>query len=285
MYFFKEEETMIIHSVQGGGGVQLHVREWGNASGPSILFIHGWSQNHLCWSKQYESELAQSYRLVALDIRGHGMSEAPREASAYQDPQLWADDIAAVIEQLSLERPILVGWSYGGFIICDYIRAYGQENISGIVFAGAATTLHPPTITEFIGPGFITIAADAASEDLPTSIRAMRQFMHNCIAKPLAPEDLAIAFSWQMVVRPDVRGALVTREINSDDVLRSLRVPLLVAHGRQEYVVLPAMAEHVLQICPTATASWYDDVGHAPFLEDPARFNRELAELVQQVRA
>src|SRR5439155_296551 len=83
--------------------------------------------NHLCWSKQYESELATSYRLVALDLRGHGMSEAPREASAYQNPQLWADDIAAILKELLLERPILVGWSYGGFIICDYIRAYGQE--------------------------------------------------------------------------------------------------------------------------------------------------------------
>src|SRR5258708_20266404 len=150
MYFFKEEETMISHSVQGGGGVRLHVREWGNASGPSILFIHGWSKNHLCWSKQYESELAQSYRLVALDIRGHGMSDAPREASAYQDPQLSADYIAAVIEQLGLERPILVGWSYGGFIICDYIRAYSQEHISAMLFAAPATTLLPPPINAFI---------------------------------------------------------------------------------------------------------------------------------------
>ncbi len=251
---------------------------------PSILFIHGWSQNHLCWSKQYESELATSYRLVALDLRGHGMSEAPHQASAYQNPQLWADDIAAIMKELLLERPILVGWSYGGFIICDYIRAYGQENISGIVFAGAATTLHPPTLSEFIGPGFINVVTDAISEDLPTSLLAMRQFMHNCIAKPLALEDLETALCWQMVVRPDVRGALVTREINSDNVLRSLRVPLLVAHGRQDYVVLPTMAEHVLETCPKATASWYNDVGHAPFLEDPARFNRELAELVHYVR-
>jgi len=212
------------------------------------------------------------------------MSEAPREASAYQNPQLWADDIAAVLKELHLERPILVGWSYGGFIICDYLRAYGQENISGIVFAGAATTLHAPTLSEFIGPGFINVVADATSEDLPTSLQAMRQFMHNCIAKPLALEDLETALCWQMVVRPDVRAALVTREINSDDVLRSLRVPLLVAHGRQEYVVLPTMANHILETCPTATASWYNDVGHAPFLEDPARFNRELAELVHQVQ-
>jgi non-heme chloroperoxidase len=276
---------MKMHSTVGGDGVRLHVREWGNAAGPSVLFIHGWSQNHLCWSKQYESELAASSRLAALDLRGHGMSEAPGEASAYQNPQLWADDIAAVIEDLHLDRPILVGWSYGGFIICDYIRAYGQDNISGVMFAGAATTLHPPTLSTFIGPGFINIAADAASEDFPTSLSAMRQFMHNCIARPLASQDFETALCWQMAVRPDVRGALVTREINSDDVLSSLRVLLLVAHGQQDSVVLPAMAEHVLKVCPTAIASWYEGIGHAPFLEDPLRFNRELTELVHRVHA
>jgi pimeloyl-ACP methyl ester carboxylesterase len=52
----------------------------------------------------------------------------------------------------------------------------------------------------------------------------------------------------------------------------------------QTTIIKPAMAEHILEICPTATASWYEDVGHAPFLEEPARFNRELAELVHRVR-
>ena len=43
---------MKTHTVRGGGGLRLHVREWGKADGPPILFIHGWSQNHLCWVKQ-----------------------------------------------------------------------------------------------------------------------------------------------------------------------------------------------------------------------------------------
>ena len=50
-------------------------------------------------------------------------------------------------------------------------------------------TLHPPTLSEFIGPGFINVVTDAISEDLPTSLLAMRQFMHNCIARPLATSD------------------------------------------------------------------------------------------------
>jgi non-heme chloroperoxidase len=43
---------MQIHTVAGGGGLRLHVREWGRADRPPILFIHGWSQNHMCWDKQ-----------------------------------------------------------------------------------------------------------------------------------------------------------------------------------------------------------------------------------------
>ena len=86
-----------------------------------------------------------------------------------------------------------------------------------------------------------------------------------------------------MVVPPEVRGALFAREIDADDVLSRLSVPVLVTHGRADAIVLPSMAEHVLDVCPTARASWYDGVGHLPFLEDPSRFDRELAELVRQV--
>ena len=77
---------MKIYSVIGGGDVKLHVREWGKADAPAILFIHGWSQNHLCWRKQYESVLADAFRLVAFDLRGHGMSEAPEAQQQYTSP-------------------------------------------------------------------------------------------------------------------------------------------------------------------------------------------------------
>ena len=91
---------MKAHTVKGGGGLRLHVREWGNVNGPPILFIHGWSQNHLCWEKQVESTLAGEFRLVAYDLRGHGMSDAPLEPEHYTDGRLWADDVAAIVDQL-----------------------------------------------------------------------------------------------------------------------------------------------------------------------------------------
>jgi pimeloyl-ACP methyl ester carboxylesterase len=82
-----------------------------------------------------------------------------------------------------------------------------------------------------------------------------------------------------------VRANLASREIDCDDVLRALELPLLVTQGRADTVVLPATAEHILATCPSAEASWYEGVGHAPHLEEPERFNRELAALTKRVRA
>jgi non-heme chloroperoxidase len=279
------DQATKIHTVTGGGGVRLHVREWGRASGPPIVFIHGWSQNHLAWAKQYESALADEFRLVAFDLRGHGMSEAPLEPEHYTDPALWADDVAAILDQLGLEQAVLVGWSYGAFVICDYVRAYGADRIAAIEFVEGAVKLGENAFGTLIGPGFLDHFALATADDLPTNIWAMRSFVHTCLVKPVSAEDLETAVCWNIVVPARVRANLAAREIDEDDVLRSLDVPLLVTQGRADTVVLPAMAEHVLATCPGAEASWYDGVGHAPHLEEPDRFNRELAQLAARVRA
>ncbi len=273
------DQATKIHTVGGGGGLRLHVREWGRTSGPPILLIHGWSQNHLCWSKQYESALADQFRLVAYDLRGHGMSEAPLEPERYTDAGLWADDVAAIVEQLGLDRVVLVGWSYGAFVICDYVRAYGQDRIAAIEFVEGAVRLGEAAFGTLIGPGFLDHFAHATADDLPTNIWAMRSFLRTCVAQPLTADEFETALAWNMAVPAGVRAALAAREIDEDDVLRTLKVPVLVTHGRADTVVLPAMAEHVLAVCPTAKASWYDGVGHAPHLEAPERFNRELARL------
>jgi len=275
---------MKAHAVKGGGGLRLHVREWGRPDGPPILFIHGWSQNHLCWAKQYESALADEFRLVAYDLRGHGMSEAPLEPEHYTEARRWADDLAAIIDELRLDRPVLVGWSYGAFVICDYIRAYGQESVAAINFVEAAVRLGEAAFGTLIGPGLLDHFVGATADDLPTSIGAMRSFVRGCLVKPVSNDDLETAVCWNVLVPAPIRAHLVARELDYDDVLRGLEVPLLVTQGRADRVVLPAMAEHVLATCPTGKASWYEGVGHVPHLEDSDRFNRELAELTRRQR-
>jgi non-heme chloroperoxidase len=278
-------ERVEIHTVKGGGGLRLHVREWGNPEGPPVLFVHGWSQNHLCWAKQYESALTGEFRLVAYDLRGHGMSEAPLEAEHYTDGALWAEDLAAIVETLRLDRPVLVGWSYGAFVISDYVRAHGQERVGAINLVEGAVKLGPSAFGGLIGPGFLDHFGDLTADDLPTNVRGVRAFLRACVAQPVAEADFEAALCWNMVVPAKIRANLAAREIDDDDVLRALEVPVLVTQGRADTVVLPAMAEHVLALCPAAEASWYDGVGHVPHLEAPERFNRELAGLARSVRA
>ncbi len=198
----EREQTgrMKVHAVRGGGDLRLHVREWGKADGPPILFIHGWSQNHLCWAKQYESALADEFRLVAYDLRGHGMSEAPLEPEHYTDDKLWADDVAAIIDELRLDRPVLVGWSYGSFVICDYVRAYGQDRIAAINFVEGAVKLGEAAFGTLIGPGFLDHFVGATADDLPTNIQAMRSFVRTCVVKPVSDDDLETAVCWNVVV-------------------------------------------------------------------------------------
>jgi non-heme chloroperoxidase len=177
---------------------------------------------------------------------------------------------------------VLVGWSYGGVIVTDYARAYGQEAIAGINLVGGAVMLNPPTF-DHIGPGFLDNAEDACAPDLATNIAAILRFLRACTAQPLSAEDWNRALCWNMVVSPEVRGALISREIDADEVLSNLSVPVLVTHGRSDQIVPTSMAEHVLTVCKTAEPSWYDEIGHAPFLEDPARFGRELADFAARV--
>jgi pimeloyl-ACP methyl ester carboxylesterase len=266
--------------ILGGGGLKLHAREWGNPGGFPLLFIHGWSQSDLCWLNQVSGDLAGTSRMVTFDLRGHGLSGKPAGPEHYADGQLWADDVAAVIDQTGLEQPVLVAWSYGGYIVADYLRAYGDSHISGINLVGAAVVLRPPAF-DHIGLGMLQNARHMCAPDLLANIAATRRFLRACTARPLSDDELAAALAWNMVVPPAVRGGLLSRELDGSDILASTSVPVLVTHGRDDMIVLPSMADHTLAACPAATASWYDGVGHMPFWEASDRFDRELAGLAR----
>ena len=271
------------YDIRGGGGTLLRAHEWGNPEGPAILFIHGWSQCDLCWTAQVSGPLADRFRIVTFDNRGHGMSEKPLDPGCYADERLWADDLAAVIDQTRLERPVLVAWSYGGFIVADYLHAYGDAGVAGVDLVGAAVLLRPPSFEHF-GPGILDNAQDACGPDLRANIAAIQRFLRSCTARPLDAELWTAALCWNMAVPPEVRGALLAREIDAAPILERLSVPVLVTHGREDGIVLPSMAAYILEHCTTATASWYEGVGHMPFAEDTERFNRELAAFVDRAR-
>ncbi len=271
------------YRIEGGGGVNIWAGEWGNPAGPAILFIHGFMQCHLSWQAQLESDLAKDFRLIAIDARDHGQSDKPDDMAAYQDGKQWAGDIAAVIKQLDLSKPVLVGWSYGGLIMLDYCQRYGCDDISGINFVAAAVrrvadnNAPPPTIPK--------ARADLLSEHLLTRISGTRAFLRACTANPVAQDTFETWLAFNMLVPRHVRHAMFDRELDFDPVLDALSVPALVTYCLADALVLPHMGEHAIAHIPNAKASIYQDAGHSPFFEDSERFNAELGEFVRQINS
>lgn len=263
------------HWIAGGGGVRLHVAVTGRSDGRSILFVHGFSQSHLIWRKQLQSDLASEFRLIALDLRGHGLSERPA-VHAYADPQLWADDIRAVIEQFGGERPLVCAWSYGTAVVGDYLRLYGEDAIGGFVFVGGLPG--PDEVT----PAWGRIQPGLLSEDATECTSALAELVLHLVHRVLMPEEFYLLLGWNAAVPPAVRRALLERPATPLPLPRLSRLVWLL-HGSEDQLVLPASKERVRLLCPGAHRSYYPDAGHALFWDQPDRFNAELASIARSV--
>jgi pimeloyl-ACP methyl ester carboxylesterase len=147
-----------------------------------------------------------------------------------------------------------------------------RSGVSIIRFCDESATPHQITFW----PGFLKNAPGTSQDDLPTNNAAIRRFLRACIVKPILQDDFEQILAFNMVEKPSVRGAMIQRELDCASELEGITVPVLVTHGRSDTVILPAMADYILRHCESAQASWYDGVGHAPFLEEPLRFNTEL---------
>ena len=259
------------HTIPGGGGTRLHVVETGNPKGRPILYLHGFSQCWLAWSRQLNSDLARDYRLVAMDLRGHGLSDKPQHG--YDDTKLWADDVNAVIEALRLDQPVLCGWSYGPLVILDYIRHYGAEKIGGIQFVGGVTKLGTEDAAAVLGPEFLALIPGFFSTDAKESVTSLEALIRLCVARELAPEELYLMLGFNVSVPPYVRQGMFSRTVDNADVLSTIRKPVLVTHGKADAVVKPMAAEQHKATLPHAEVHMMDRAGHAAFWDDAASFN------------
>lgn len=271
-------------TIAGGGGLNLAIYEAGNPTGPPIVFIHGFTGTHLAWEHQFSGPLAEEFRLVAYDLRGHGASDKPLEAENYTDSALWAEDLAAVIHAKKLDRPVLVGWSYGGYVMADYVQSLGDDAIGGLVFVGAATKAGTEEAQGYLGDELLEVFGGLLSPDVRTRIEATRGLARLMTAQPLSRDAFEVLFGGGMMVPPEVRRAMFSRELDNDDVLAGIGVPTLVVHGNADRIVLPSSGEHIAELVPGARLLAYEGIGHAPFFEDPERFNRDLAEFVRSTR-
>lgn len=225
------------------------------------------------------SDLANDYRLVAMDIRGHGLSDKPREG--YGDSRLWADDVNAVIKTLRLDHSILSGWSYGPLVILDYIRHYGEDSISGVNFVGGVTKLGSDEAVAVLTPELLSLVPGCFATDVEESAQALKSLIRLFFVKEPSLEDLYLMLGYSLSVPPYVRQALFSRSFDNDDLLPKIRKPVLITHGTEDAVVKPAAVDQHVTGMAHARIQMMANTGHAPFWEDAAAFNRQLRDFAE----
>jgi non-heme chloroperoxidase len=270
---------MKTHAINGGGGVRLHVIETGNPKGPPVLFIHGCSQSWLSWSRQINSDLTDSFRLVALDLRGHGLSQKPRDG--YADSKLWADDVHAIVETLNLDRPVLCGWSYGPLVILDYIRHYGEDKIRGLNFVGGVTKLGSEEAASVLSADFLNLVPGLFSADAEEAVRALDSLLSKCFVHELVAEDRYLMLGYNVSVPPYVRQGLLSRQIDNDDLLPKLRTPVLITQGADDAIVKSSVIDQQMSRIKGVQVRLMPNVGHACCWDDAGTYNRHLREFTQ----
>jgi pimeloyl-ACP methyl ester carboxylesterase len=264
-------------------GVDISVREWGNPEGWPILFVHGLAQSHLSFLPQFASELGRSHRLIAYDLRGHGESAKPFDRSFYSEGRRWADEVEAVIDGIGVAMPILVGWSLGGRVVRQYLMHHGDRRISG---------LHFVSTRPFEDPAVLAPASRAniagRPETLAQRVDAHIAFLRACFLHPPPEDEFAVALAYNVIVPQEIREAISGWSTGLGETrvaLARVTVPTLIAHGRDDALILPTAAEMTAAAITGSRISWYDDCGHSPFFEHAERFNRELDEFATAIKA
>lgn len=263
------------YTVTAPDGVTIAVQESGDPDAPAVIFIHGLLGSHLSWEAQVNSLELQRYRLITYDLRGHGLSGKPAGADAYVDGRHWADDLAAVIAGSEARDPVLVGWSLGAAVITNYLAGHGDDRIAGALYVGGVIELHPDQVV-----AHPQLYRDLRSANLKTHLDAERAFLALCFHMQPDIVTFQRLLANAALASPEMQTAVHSMTVFSEG-LAAARKPLLLVYGAHDALVHPEPSiARAVALNSRIRSLVYAESGHAPFLEETDRFNRDLAAFV-----
>jgi pimeloyl-ACP methyl ester carboxylesterase len=247
-------------------GVRLHYAEQGDSTGTPVILLHGYSDSWFSWSDVLPL-LPSSYRVFALDLRGHGMSDKP--ATGYGMDDL-ASDVIAFMEQKQLAGVTLVGHSTGGYV-AQQVALAASQRLARLVLV--ATTTTPNAI---LGMRDFDAVVNGLADPVPTEF--IREFQMSTIHRPLAPEfvERVISESGRLpahVWRGVMAGMLAMQPLRG---LEGSAVPTMVLWGERDTLMPRTEQDALVRMFPTVVFKVYRDTGHALHWERPAEFTRDL---------
>ncbi|MEM7034293.1 MAG: alpha/beta hydrolase [Chloroflexota bacterium] len=252
-----------------------------SGTGPAVMLIHGNSSSGLSYQHQINSPLGETYRLIAIDLPGHGDSEPSSDMSAYSLPG-YATVIAATAEALTIQDAVFVGWSLGGHIV---LEAHNQlPQAKGFVIFGTPPLAFPPAMEEAFLPNpavNVGFKADVSEEEAQTYASS---FFAPGVSTPQTPFTTDILRA-DGNARAGLAASIAPDSYQDEiEVVANLSTPLAILHGEEEQLV---NGSYISQL--TMPSLWRNgvqmiaDAGHAPQWEQPEQFNVLLDEFITNV--
>jgi pimeloyl-ACP methyl ester carboxylesterase len=247
-------------------------------TGPAVLLIHGNSSSGLAYRHQIESPLGAKYRLVAMDLPGHGDSERASDLSTYSLPG-YAGIVAAVAKALNLQDAVVVGWSLGGHIVLEATGLLPQAK--GFVIFGTPPLAFPPDMqAAFLPNPAVNVGfTDEVTKEQATAY-AQSFFAPNASVdlQPFVTDILRTHGQARSGLAASIKPNGYQDEVQ---IVTHLTRPLAIFHGESEQLVsadyirgltMPALWRKQIQFIPGA--------GHAPHVEQPEKFNALLEDFL-----
>ncbi len=237
-------------------GVQVYYEEAG--AGTPVLLSHGYSATSRMWEGQREA-LAGDYRLIAWDMRGHGKTDSPDDASAYSEAAT-VDDMAAVLDAAGVEKAVISGLSLGGYMSLAFNVKYPERVLALMLFDTGPGYKNPQG-----REGWNETALARAKAFEEKGLESLGRGAEVRIAQHRSAQGLAHA----------ARGMLAQFDSRIIESLPEIKVPTMVLVGENDQPFIGA-SQYMAAKIPGARLVTIPGAGHAANIDQPAAFNEAV---------
>ncbi len=264
-------------------GLRLQCYEWGDPAAPPVLLLHGGSA-HSRWWDLLADTLADAYRVIALDLRGHGNSEHAHPPAYRIDD--YVDDVAACIDALGLARTILVGHSMGGLVAAAY-AARAPQRLMALVIVDSQARISAA------GARYLTRLRHFPQPMYRDHDTAMRRFRLLPTQTNADPALLAHVATHAMRQLPDGRWTLRFDRASLSypephdwlPTLQQLGCPILLVRGAHSTLLPHDKFTALLAALPHAEGIEIPDAHHHVMLDNPPAFGCAVRAFLDRVHS
>lgn len=270
-------------TVRANDGATIFYKDWG--SGQPVLFSHGWPLTADAWDAQMVFLASEGFRVIAHDRRSHGRSDQTWHGN---NMDTYADDLAALIDQLDLRDLVLVGHSTGGGEVAHYIGRHGTSRVAKVVLVGAVPPLMLRTESN---PGGLPLEV---FDGIRKGTFDNRSQFYKDLATPFYGYNREGAFLsegvrdsfWLQGMMGGLKGQLdCIREFSEVDYTEDLKKidrPTLLIHGDDDQIVpIGASAHETVKLVNGSELKVYAGADHGLTVTHQDRFNADLLAFIR----